>query len=250
MRARWPRRCARRRPRASCTWPPRSPRSAAPIACARSTSRACAGCWSVRRGRRAKVVFTSTVVTGEAHGALLTEDEPLPVQTPYGRSKQEGEALLLRLRPAGGRRAPRPRLRAGRLVRARDPRAPAPARALRGDRPRRQPVGRHPRRRRRARPGRRARARPGGRDLPRGRRRADRLLRLHGPQRAGARRRAAAPDPGLGRPPGRRLERGDRRGAQRAHLQRKLKRELGWAPRYPSAREGVPATVAALRAGR
>jgi len=24
----------------------------------------------------------------------------------------------------------------------------------------------------------------------------------------------------------------------------KLKRELGWAPRYPSAREGVPATVA------
>ena len=28
----------------------------------------------------------------------------------------------------------------------------------------------------------------------------------------------------------------------------KLKRELGWAPRYPSAREGVPATVAALRA--
>ena len=30
----------------------------------------------------------------------------------------------------------------------------------------------------------------------------------------------------------------------------KLKRDLGWAPRYPSAREGVPATVAALRAGR
>ena len=28
----------------------------------------------------------------------------------------------------------------------------------------------------------------------------------------------------------------------------KLKRELGWAPRYPSAREGVPATVAALAA--
>jgi nucleoside-diphosphate-sugar epimerase len=34
------------------------------------------------------------VVTGDAGGALLTEDEPLPVQTPYGRSKQEGEALL------------------------------------------------------------------------------------------------------------------------------------------------------------
>jgi len=41
-----------------------------------------------------KVVFTSTVVTGDAHGALLTEDTPLPVTTPYGRSKQEGEAML------------------------------------------------------------------------------------------------------------------------------------------------------------
>ena len=30
----------------------------------------------------------------------------------------------------------------------------------------------------------------------------------------------------------------------------KLKRDLGWAPRYPSAREGIPATVAALRAAR
>ena len=42
-----------------------------------------------------KVVFTSTVVTGEANGALLTEDAALPVQTPYGHSKQEGERLLL-----------------------------------------------------------------------------------------------------------------------------------------------------------
>lgn len=42
-----------------------------------------------------KVVFTSTVVTGDAGGALLTEDRPLPVETPYGRSKQEGEALVL-----------------------------------------------------------------------------------------------------------------------------------------------------------
>ena len=41
-----------------------------------------------------RVVFTSTVVTGEAGGAVLTEDEPLPVQTPYGRSKQEGERLV------------------------------------------------------------------------------------------------------------------------------------------------------------
>lgn len=41
-----------------------------------------------------RVVFTSTVVTGDAGGALLTEDAPLPVATPYGRSKQEGERLV------------------------------------------------------------------------------------------------------------------------------------------------------------
>jgi nucleoside-diphosphate-sugar epimerase len=41
-----------------------------------------------------KVVFASTVVTGDARGELLSEDRPLPVQTPYGRSKQEGERLL------------------------------------------------------------------------------------------------------------------------------------------------------------
>lgn len=44
---------------------------------------------------RPRVVFASTVVTGDAHGRLLTEDEPLPVETPYGRAKQEGERLLL-----------------------------------------------------------------------------------------------------------------------------------------------------------
>jgi nucleoside-diphosphate-sugar epimerase len=42
-----------------------------------------------------RLVFASTVVTGEAHGALLKEDEPLPVSTPYGRSKQEGEQIVL-----------------------------------------------------------------------------------------------------------------------------------------------------------
>jgi nucleoside-diphosphate-sugar epimerase len=42
-----------------------------------------------------RVVFASTVVTGDAHGSVLTEDTPLPVQTPYGRSKQEGERLVL-----------------------------------------------------------------------------------------------------------------------------------------------------------
>jgi nucleoside-diphosphate-sugar epimerase len=45
-------------------------------------------------GREPKVVFTSTVVTGEAGGRMLTEHDPLPVETPYGRSKQDGERLL------------------------------------------------------------------------------------------------------------------------------------------------------------
>ena len=40
-------------------------------------------------------MFASTVVTGDAHGALLSEDKPLPVQTPYGRAKQEGERMVL-----------------------------------------------------------------------------------------------------------------------------------------------------------
>ncbi len=44
--------------------------------------------------RGPRVIFSSTVVTGEAGGRLLTEEEPLPVQTPYGRSKQECEAML------------------------------------------------------------------------------------------------------------------------------------------------------------
>jgi nucleoside-diphosphate-sugar epimerase len=41
-----------------------------------------------------KIVFCSTVVTGEAHGELLEPDRPLPVETPYGRSKQEGERIV------------------------------------------------------------------------------------------------------------------------------------------------------------
>jgi nucleoside-diphosphate-sugar epimerase len=40
-------------------------------------------------------VFASTVVTGDAQGALLREDTPLPVETAYGRSKQEGERLAM-----------------------------------------------------------------------------------------------------------------------------------------------------------
>ncbi len=46
-------------------------------------------------GSGPRMVFSSTVVTGDARGALLTEDERLPVRTPYGRSKQEGERLIL-----------------------------------------------------------------------------------------------------------------------------------------------------------
>ena len=41
-----------------------------------------------------RFVFASTVVTGDAHGEELHEDAPLPVETPYGRSKQEGERML------------------------------------------------------------------------------------------------------------------------------------------------------------
>jgi nucleoside-diphosphate-sugar epimerase len=41
-----------------------------------------------------RFVFASTVVTGDAHGALLDEQSELPVETAYGRSKQEGERLV------------------------------------------------------------------------------------------------------------------------------------------------------------
>jgi nucleoside-diphosphate-sugar epimerase len=45
-------------------------------------------------GTGPRMVFASTVVTGDAHGALLTEESELPVETVYGRSKQEGERLV------------------------------------------------------------------------------------------------------------------------------------------------------------
>ncbi len=41
-----------------------------------------------------RIVFASTVVTGDAKGALLDESSELPVETAYGRSKQEGERLV------------------------------------------------------------------------------------------------------------------------------------------------------------
>jgi nucleoside-diphosphate-sugar epimerase len=41
-----------------------------------------------------RFVFVSTVVTGDAQGEVLTEDSALPVETAYGRSKQQGEQLV------------------------------------------------------------------------------------------------------------------------------------------------------------
>jgi nucleoside-diphosphate-sugar epimerase len=47
-----------------------------------------------RRTGSPRFVFASTVVTGEADGRVLDEDSVLPVETEYGRSKQEGERLV------------------------------------------------------------------------------------------------------------------------------------------------------------
>jgi nucleoside-diphosphate-sugar epimerase len=55
------------------------------------TRRLLAACTATARPR---FVFTSTVVTGDAHGAELDEESELPVETAYGRSKQEGERLV------------------------------------------------------------------------------------------------------------------------------------------------------------
>ncbi|MGA2321874.1 MAG: NAD(P)-dependent oxidoreductase [Solirubrobacteraceae bacterium] len=55
---------------------------------------ACRAAGGTDPGAGPRLVFCSTVVTGEAGGALLTEEAPLPVQTPYGRSKLEGERLV------------------------------------------------------------------------------------------------------------------------------------------------------------
>ncbi|MGK2954126.1 MAG: NAD-dependent epimerase/dehydratase family protein [Solirubrobacterales bacterium] len=41
-----------------------------------------------------RIVFTSTVVTGDANGEVLTEESTLPVETIYGRSKVEGERMM------------------------------------------------------------------------------------------------------------------------------------------------------------
>jgi len=55
------------------------------------TRRLLAACEAVDGPR---FVFTSTVVTGDARGAELDEESTLPVETAYGRSKQEGERLV------------------------------------------------------------------------------------------------------------------------------------------------------------
>jgi nucleoside-diphosphate-sugar epimerase len=45
-------------------------------------------------GGARRFVLASTVVTGDAHGELLEPDKPLPVETPYGQSKQDAEKLV------------------------------------------------------------------------------------------------------------------------------------------------------------
>lgn len=55
------------------------------------TRRLLAACASAGEPR---FVFVSTVVTGDAGGAVLDERSPLPVQTAYGRTKQRGEELV------------------------------------------------------------------------------------------------------------------------------------------------------------
>jgi nucleoside-diphosphate-sugar epimerase len=55
---------------------------------------ACTALAGEERSRGPRLVFASTVVTGDARGALLTEEQALPVETPYGRTKQEGERLV------------------------------------------------------------------------------------------------------------------------------------------------------------
>jgi len=54
----------------------------------RNLVEACAGAGVER------FVFCSTVVTGNAHGETLTEESTLPVDTVYGRSKQKGEDIV------------------------------------------------------------------------------------------------------------------------------------------------------------
>jgi len=141
-----------------------------------------------------RVVFSSTVVTGDARGALLTEETPLPVRTAYGRSKLAGERLVLEsglpavvIRPShvygpGG-------WYASELI----AHLRQPGRfAVIG--PRREPVGRGARRRCRHCADACRRGVCHRRGLPRRRRRADHVLRVHGADVSCARDRCATAD--------------------------------------------------------
>ena len=62
---------------------------------AEGTRRLLEACLSdVQAAGAPRFVLASTVVTGDAHGELLEPDKPLPVETPYGESKQEAEKLV------------------------------------------------------------------------------------------------------------------------------------------------------------
>ena len=174
-------RAARRRGSARLRHPPRGRDrlAARPARIARSTSRARGACSRpAPQPARPRFVFTSTVVTGDAGGALLDEDARSRSRPPTGaRSRRASDWSRV-----GARRRDHPaepRLRARRLVRGgvRQRGCASPGRfAVIGsgdnwwDVVRVEDVAARLRRRRRAGPG---RAR-----LPRRRRRADQLLRL------------------------------------------------------------------------
>jgi nucleoside-diphosphate-sugar epimerase len=193
-----------------------------------------------------KFLFASTVVTGEAGGELLTEESELPVQTPYGRSKQEGERLL---RESG---LPSVVLRPGHVY---------------------GPGGwyEHEFVRRLRQPGRFAVVGSGDNwwDVVHVDDVAGAFITALEQAPPGALYHVADDDPitlfdfvaltaealGVGRP--RRIPAGLARLAAGRHAvtavvrsartsNERIKRELGWSPRYPTAREGVPAAVSEL----
>lgn len=49
-----------------------------------------------------KFLFLSTVVRGKASGQMFTEADPIPATTPYGKSKQIGDELVMRARQEWG----------------------------------------------------------------------------------------------------------------------------------------------------
>jgi nucleoside-diphosphate-sugar epimerase len=193
-----------------------------------------------------KFLFASTVVTGEAGGELLTEDSELPVQTPYGRSKQEGERLL---RESG---LPSVVLRPGHVYGPGGWYADEFVRRLRQ-------------------PGRFAVVGSGDNwwDVVHVDDVAGAFVTALEQAPPGALYHVADDDPitlydfvaltaealGVGRP--RRIPAGLARLAAGRHAvtavvrsartsNERIKRELGWSPRFPSAREGVPAAVSQL----